>query len=68
MFWPKKDKENEANAQAKGESLVQKASSCGHVTACPRCGYLVEGLALVCPRCREELPRGCSGNCSSCGK
>jgi len=26
------------------------------------------GVIRVCPRCREVLEAGCSGNCSRCGK
>jgi hypothetical protein len=66
MLWSKKNKESDSSVEVKDSTIA--TSSCSMTAACPRCGYPVEGLALVCPRCREELPRGCSGNCSSCGK
>ncbi|WP_425800368.1 hypothetical protein ACHOLT_10460 [Desulfitobacterium sp. Sab5] len=64
MFWSKKEKaEKEINL-----ANNDHGACCHSAQTCPRCGYPIEGLMLVCPRCREELPRGCSGNCSACGK
>jgi hypothetical protein len=41
--------------------------TCGLLT-CPGCGLQLETLVLRCPRCRAEIPLGCSGNCRDCGK
>jgi len=38
------------------------------IKTCSNCGCPVEGLTLVCPRCREPISGGCSGKCSNCGK
>lgn len=35
---------------------------------CPQCGLELETFALRCPRCRADIPFGCSGDCRSCGK
>jgi hypothetical protein len=35
---------------------------------CPECGLRSETLTLRCPRCRADIPLGCGGNCSACGK
>ena len=42
-------------------------SQCGLLT-CPHCSLRLETLALRCPRCRADIPLGCGGNCSACGK
>jgi hypothetical protein len=42
-------------------------SKCGLLT-CPHCGLGFETLTLRCPRCRADIPLGCEGNCSTCGK
>ena len=42
-------------------------SQCGLLT-CPQCGLRLDTLALRCPRCRADIPLGCGGNCSTCGK
>ncbi|WP_157667937.1 hypothetical protein [Desulfotomaculum nigrificans] len=44
-----------------------KQSPCCQIKTCPRCGCPIDMLTLVCPRCREPIPGGCSGNCSKCG-
>jgi hypothetical protein len=42
-------------------------TSCGLLT-CPHCGLRLETLVFRCPRCLEDVPLGCSGDCRSCGK
>jgi len=42
-------------------------AKCGLLT-CPHCGLAFETLTLRCPRCRADIPLGCGGNCSTCGK
>jgi hypothetical protein len=42
-------------------------AKCG-LLACPHCGLAFETLTLRCPRCRADIPLGCGGNCSTCGK
>lgn len=42
-------------------------SACG-LLKCPHCGLRLETLALRCPRCRTDIPLGCSGDCRACGK
>ena len=56
-------------AAAPGAAAAAKAtpSTCGLLT-CPNCGLGMETLTLRCPRCRADIPLGCGGNCSTCGK
>jgi len=43
------------------------AATCGLLT-CPHCGLRLETPAFRCPRCLEDIPLGCGGNCRECGK
>jgi hypothetical protein len=58
-----------ARGAAEGAAVAADAapSKCGLLT-CPRCGLRLETLTLRCPRCRADIPLGCGGNCSTCGK
>lgn len=56
--------ETDEAAAAAGAAAPAK---CGLLT-CPHCSLAFETLTLRCPRCRADIPLGCGGNCSTCGK
>jgi hypothetical protein len=59
-------KRGAATAPHPGASPTAR-TTCGLLT-CPGCGLQLESLVLRCPRCRADIPLGCSGNCRECGK
>lgn len=44
-------------------SLVSK--KCITAKSCSRCSFLLKETMLVCPRCRQPVEAGCSGNCAT---
>jgi hypothetical protein len=55
------------DADPRQDASQAARATCGLLT-CPGCGLQLESLVLRCPRCRAEIPLGCSGNCRECGK